>query len=480
MKLRNNIASIICIKPFFLYLCFLFNAIPIFAQTSSIKSGNPAIILSEYIKIKSVQGNESKAGKFLYDYCKDKGLYVRLFSDSDSSYNFAASLYPLDLKKPNIILLNHLDVVPAYDSVKWKFHPFSGAIYNNKVWGRGAIDCKGLAVIQMMALFSFIEKAKSNSYPYNVTLLCVSGEETNSKYGAELITKTYLNDLNPLVVFGEGGSGVNNIFTSDINKPIFGISVAEKRSLWLKLEIHSESFGHGASSSDLYANKKLLRTLIKVMDEKKRIKFDPVLINMFKQLGTLEKGFKGFVIRHINWDIFWPIVRHQFNEGEFLNLLTYNTITITNISNPKSSPNQMADKATAIIDCRLLPGTDSLKFLKKFKNIVGPKVKVSVLSISPEAPSSPIDSFYISMEKAIHKIYPECEVIPMLFPATSDNNYFRKEGINTYGILPSIITIEQIESVHNNDEHISIEGLKKGIDVYIEFIRSVNEVPLSE
>ncbi|HQH19532.1 MAG TPA: hypothetical protein PKZ43_08245, partial [Bacteroidales bacterium] len=66
---------------------------------------------------------------------------------------------------------------------------------------------------------------------------------------------------------------------------------------------------------------------------------------------------------------------------------------------------------------------------------------------------------------------------PMLFPATSDNNYFRKEGINTYGILPSILTIEQIESVHNNDEHISIEGLKKGIDVYIEFIRSVNESP---
>lgn len=427
-------------------------------------------ILSEYIKIRSVSGNESSAGKYLASLCARKDLTISVFSETDSSYNFAASLYPLSLNKPNIILLNHLDVVPANDSSEWKFPPFSGTIYNNKVWGRGAIDCKGLAIMQLTALASFVDTAKSRDLPYNVTMLSVSGEETNSDNGAGLIVSKYMEALNPVVVFGEGGSGLKNVVSSDTSKIIFGISVAEKRSLWLKLDVYSESFSHGAISSDLYANKKLLRTLIKLMDEKKYVKFNNVLLNMFRKLGKLEGGLKGIVIKHINWAIFWPIVKKKFAEGEPLHLLVYNTFTITNISNPKVPPNQIADKASAILDCRLLPGTDSSKFIKKIKNTVGPKVKITILSSSPDALESPQDSFYVCMENVLKEKFSGCEVMPVLFPATTDNNYFRNKGIDAYGIMPAFLTMGSIQSVHNKDECISIEQLNMGIEVFREFI----------
>lgn len=453
----------------------IFISCPLLLLSQSVETGNntpnAAEVLSSFIKIHSFHGQESIAGRFLSELCSKNGLYIKVFSDIDSSYNFAASLYPLSSNKPNIILLNHLDVVPAEDSAEWKFPPFSGAIYNNKVWGRGTIDCKGLAVMQLMALISFVDSAKEKDLPYNVTMLSVSGEETNSKNGAELIATKYINELNPIVVFGEGGSGIINVVSSDTSKIIFGISVAEKRSLWLRLDVYSESFSHGAISSDLYANKKLLRTLIKLMDEKKYVKFNDVLLNMFHQLGNLEGGLKGFVIKHINWDIFWPIVKKKFAEGTPLHLLVYNTFTITNISNPKVPSNQIADRATAILDCRLLPGTDSSKFIKKIKNTVGPKVKIIVLSSSPDALESPQDSFYVCMENALKEKFSGCDVMPVLFPATTDNNYFRNKGVNTYGIMPAFLTMESIQSVHNKDENLSIDQLNKGIEVFRDFFQ---------
>ncbi|HNW98122.1 MAG TPA: M20/M25/M40 family metallo-hydrolase [Bacteroidales bacterium] len=444
-------------------------------QYSFSQTDTPEKILSDYIKIKSTQGYESEAGIFLSNFCSSKGLHVKIFSDEDSSYNFAASLYPLSTNKPNIILLNHLDVVPANDSTEWQFPPFSGTIYNNKVWGRGAIDCKGLAVIQLMAMLPFIDAAKEKDLPYNVTLLSVSGEETNSEKGAGLITSKFLNELNPIVVFGEGGAGVKNVISSDTTKLIFGISVSEKKSLWLKLDVYSESFSHGAVSSDLYANKKLLRVLIKLLDEKKYIKFDDVLRNMFRKLGNMEGGIRGFFIKRINWDIFWPLLKKEFEEGKPLHLLVYNTFTITNISNPNVPSNQIASNASAILDCRLLPGTDSAKFIKKIKNTVGPKVKVTVLSSNPDALASPLDTFYLCMEKKLKEKYPGCEVMPVLFPATTDNNYFRNKGINTYGIIPVYLSMQSIQSTHNKNEQISIEELYKGIEVFKSFISDINK-----
>ena len=458
----------------FITVCFILSSLIIKAQSKELI--DPAALLSEYIKIRSVQGHEFEAGKFLSEVSSAHGLNINIFTDKDSSYNFSASLYPLTSGKPNIIFLNHLDVVPAEDSTGWKFPPYSGTIYNNDVWGRGAIDCKGLAIMQLLALISFTDSAKLKDLPYNVTMLCVSGEETNSAYGSGIITEKYINELNPIVVFGEGGSGIKNVIDSDTSKLIFGISVAEKRSLCLKLEVNSESFGHGAVPSDLYANKKLLRVLIKLMDEKKYVKFDKLQRAMFHQLGKMEGGLKGFVIRHINWDIFWPVVRKKLAEGEPLHLLVYNTFSITNISNPKGPSNQIAEKASAILDCRLLPGSDSAKFLRKMKNSVGPKVNITVLSASPDASASKQDKFFSMVSSVIKENFSNSEIMPVLLPATTDNNYFRNKNINAYGIMPVVLSLEEMESVHNKDEHISITNLKRGIKVFKEFIYKVNQL----
>ena len=49
----------------------------------------------------------------------------------------------------SVTLNCHLDVVYEGDAAKWKYPPFSGAIAEGKIWGRGASDTKGTFAVQV-------------------------------------------------------------------------------------------------------------------------------------------------------------------------------------------------------------------------------------------------------------------------------------------------------------------------------------------
>ena len=121
---------------------------------------DPLALLCKYLKMPCLSGNESPAGKYILNVCQQSGFHTRLFTDADTAFNFSASLYPLDSKKPNVIFLNHIDVVPANDSVQWQHSPYGGIVLNDTVYGRGCIDMKGIAVMQLIAAYQFKEENK--------------------------------------------------------------------------------------------------------------------------------------------------------------------------------------------------------------------------------------------------------------------------------------------------------------------------------
>ena len=219
----------------------------------------------------------------------------------------------------------------------------------------------------------------------------------------------------------------------------------------------------------------MIKILINLLDEKRKIRFNPLVMEMFDDLGRMEGGSRGFFIKHINWNILWPFVKKYFRTGEPFSVLVQNTFTITQIESSADASNQISDKAFAVLDCRLLPGTDVDKFIKRLKRAAGHKVTVTVIAESPSSDPSYITSYFTQMENAIKEVYPGSEVVPILFPASTDNNYFRQKGIPTYGIVPARLNAELLESVHNNNERICLKDLDKGIEVYklmLKFITS--------
>ena len=473
-------------KMLLLLFVFMFSERVIAFPTDSIIQDMPhisesALILSQYLQFASVTGNELDAGKFLAGYCADKGLEMEYFSTKEDSYNFAASIYPLNLSKPNIILLHHIDVVPSGNTLLWEHPPYSGKIDGGYVWGRGALDAKGLGIMQLGAILEIKKQADTVDFPFNVTLLSVSGEETGGAKGSALIVKQFLKYLNPVVVFGEGGSGMQGAIGSDPDLSVYGISIAEKKSMWLKLELQQITYGHGATPAPEYANKSMIEALNRINTRKLRLEFDRSNRLMFRRYGKVEGGIRGFFISKINWAILSPFVKSYLRKNPLYKALVTNTITITNISSPPGPPNKISNSSSAVLDCRILPGTSKKAFLRYLTNLIDDEnIKISVINESIAGGISKPDIFFDVMEEAIKAFDPDAEVIPILFPATTDNSYFRRYDVPTYGLIPAVITTELIASIHSVNERISLEMLDTGVAIYTNFLDKMLKADLDE
>jgi acetylornithine deacetylase/succinyl-diaminopimelate desuccinylase-like protein len=431
-------------------------------------------VLSEYLKINSISGHEKKAGQYMKELCDKFGFHTTVFSDTDSSYNFCASLVPLKKKFPSVVLINHIDVVPVDEKGYWKHPAFSGTIDNDTLFGRGAIDMKGLAVMQLFALKNIKENVQVDSLKKNIIILFLSGEETGGVNGAKkMIAPAILEQLNPFVVFGEGGGGLKNVIDGKENELCFFVSNAEKKSIWIKLEATVKSSGHGSVPSSKTANKILLKAIQKIENTEERIIVDRNAKRTLRAIGNIMGGYKGFILKHFNWWIFKPLRKKIIHSNEALQTLVTNSYQLTQIQNPQGSINQVSQTASAYYDCRLLPNKSERPLLMKLLfRIVDPRIKITVVDESPEADPSKLNIHYETMKASILKVFPHAHVIPLLFPATTDNSYFRSVDISTYGVLPFELNKEMVESVHANNEKIPIRAIDDGIRVYTELLKN--------
>ncbi|MCC5911183.1 MAG: dipeptidase PepV [Clostridiaceae bacterium] len=81
--------------------------------------------------------------------------------------------------KELIGILGHLDVVPVEKPETWSFPPFEGQIYNNRIYGRGALDDKGPTLAALYAMKAVKESGiKLNK---RVRLILGTNEETHWK-----------------------------------------------------------------------------------------------------------------------------------------------------------------------------------------------------------------------------------------------------------------------------------------------------------
>ena len=433
---------------------------------------DPAVLLSRYVQIPSVTGQEKEAGEFLAQFCREQGLHVHLFTDEEDSYNFAASLYPLEQGKPNIVFMTHLDVVPPGEPEGWTYPAFSGKIADGMVWGRGAIDNKAMGVMQVLALRQFVERAADEDLSYNVSLLAVSGEETGGDTGARIIADEYLGELNPVVVYGEGGAGLTGIIGAQPDRPVFGLGVAQKRRLWMAFESTVEASGHASVPRQNYPTREVVKATNAILDAKPKITIEPVVEEALSQLGEYEKLMRRRIMSNIRFTgpLFGRILR---TDPLVISMLT-NTMSLTSLNSSDGAYNQIPTRARAVFDCRLLPGTDEEEFLAHVRKIIDPyEVDVEVIASSPTTPTSPQGPFYHAMEESVHAVYEDVSVVPFLFVAINDNRFFRRNGIPAYGLLPVLMTEELMESIHYFDERMPVDQLVKGIDVYTALIHQL-------
>jgi len=460
---------------YFLFLCFSAS----YAQYDRvdyihINNENTSLetLLQKYILIPSESGNEKNAGDFIKGVCKENGLEISDFGIEDGNYNFAASIFPLSLKKPNIIFLNHIDCVPAnIDSVSIAN---TGKVIDGEIYGRGAIDNKGAAVMQLFSVLKYKDSPKFDS-KYNVTFLAVSCEESQCAGGIAYVVDNYLDMLNPAVVIGEGPSEITSLLEGEFNHPIFGVSVAHKRAFWLQLELDIQTSGHGSITPLSYANKDMVNALDRLVRKKNKTVFNDLNTSILKDLASHKKGLEKFILK--NPKFFKPILIPQLRKQPELYSIFSNTITLTNIYNDSPAYNKVPSKVGAYLDCRLLPSTDEKEFLKMIKKrLDNDSIVITVKENMPRTnPSSIQTVFYENYKKAIKEKYTTATVLPIMLPNVNDLGAFRAKGIPCYASIPVYLTRDEVESIHNKNEHINKTSLYDGSDIYLRFLELMQE-----
>lgn len=453
----------------------------LYAYAQEQKYNEYTSLLSTYIKIPSETKNEKAAGIFFMKQCQERGLFTEVLINEDTAYNFIASIYPLTCNKPNIVFLNHIDVVPPGDTTKWTYPPYSGVILDSVIWGRGAIDNKGMAVAELFAISSFVKKAKVIDLPYNMSVLCVSGEETDGLTGAIPVSEKFLKLINPVLIVGEGGSGVNGIIKADPAKAVFGISTVEKTKLTLDLTMNIQSSGHGSVPPKDYAMKEMVIALESLLSQKPDIKYNSISARGLKELGKYEKGVKGFVQRHMTFLFFRRLVKKEIEKDPVLTAMFAHTIAFTKLNAYDPIHNQITPEVTATLDCRLLPGTKPEKFIQGIrKSLKDDRIEIKVSYEVLAAPRTKPQEFFNHLKDAIQQVHPEAISLEIVFPATTDNSVFRDKGIPVLGIFPACFEKGELESIHNVNERIHFNRLTAAILVYKNFLERIQKVQLEE
>ena len=402
--------------------------------------------IQEYVRINTSNppGDVIKAADFLTGILQREGIPVKRYDSGPGRSIVVARLKGTGAGKP-LLLLNHMDVVPT-DPSQWKHDPFAAEIADGKIWGRGAIDMKGLGVIQLMAFLSL--KRQNVPLARDVILMAVPDEETGGTLGAKWMREQHYADIDPEYILDEGGFGSRDLFAP--GKLVFGISVAEKKILWLKLRAEGVA-GHASQPHDQNPNDRLVRALARLLGE-------PLPTSSFPIIDTMEPRVGPFAVNKFN------------------NAIQHSTISLTTMRSGVGDPpkvNVIPSVAEATIDCRVLPGTTKEQWLAEIRRRLGdPAIKIDINYEGDDPIVTTQDStFYRALESAVKRRHPDAIVTPMIVPYGTDSNGYRPKGVKAYGFTPVIVPAEAAMSMHGDAEYLPVESVAPAIQILFEALK---------
>jgi acetylornithine deacetylase/succinyl-diaminopimelate desuccinylase-like protein len=406
-------------------------------------------LLQRYIRIESINppADTRRTAAFLKAELEAVGLTPTLYSSGpDGQTNLVIRLKGRDSSKKPLLLLNHMDVVPV-DRAAWSVDPFAAVIRDGWIWGRGALDMKGIGVQQLTALIQM--KATGTVPPRDIVMLSTADEETGGEHGIQWMLKNHLADIDPEYVLDEGGLGTNDLLSP--GKLVFGISAGEKQMLWLRLHAKGTA-GHGSQPIADNANLILLAALQKALDLPATKKQNPVVEELAR---TLSGGLA---------------------DNKYTNAIRANTMSLTTLTSGVGSPvkiNVIPSSSEATLDCRLLPGVNADEFVSDLKaRINDPRVTVERITTTVDAgTSSPDTPLYRVLRGAVMKAHPDALVTPMLVPFGTDSNQLRKRGVPAYGFTPMILDAATVATMHSDQERIPVAEFLRGLHIYFDVLR---------
>jgi acetylornithine deacetylase/succinyl-diaminopimelate desuccinylase-like protein len=404
--------------------------------------------LSAYVKIDSSHpaGRTDQTAEFMAERLAEARIESKIYeTGTDGRVNLVARLKAERPADKPLLLSNHMDVVQAVAS-DWSFNPYSGEVADGYVYGRGALDMKGMGIMELMAMR--LLKRQNVELRRDVLLLCTCDEEIGSTRGAKWIVDNHFADLDPAFMLDEGGSGMRGFFGVG---DVFEIVVGERRAVRIKMVARAEP-GHASQPWRDAATHRLVRAAHAILSEEPEDRLCPPVSELVRRIGG------DSAVR-------------ELASYRATRPLLHDTISLTMMQGGYKI-NIIPEQAEMSFDCRLLPDTDERSFVSNLEQTINdPNVRLEVEWPNASDATAPWNGeLFQAIEQACLAHAPETTVAPSICVGGTDARFFRERGVPAYGLVPCLLTADDLKGYHGIDERLSLENLQLGVRIVYDLV----------
>ena len=428
--------------------------------------------LQDLVQIDSSTGHEIRVVQYVKKVLDAEGIPSTVVWKDPERADLIARIKGNGSKRP-LLIMGHSDTVKV-DAAKWKIAgPFSGALVDGYIYGRGVIDDKSDLFAALMT--TILLKRTGMKLDRDVIFVTESGEEGASGFGIGYLVSDHWPEIEAEACLAEAGQVVRRNGT-----PVFAaIETTEKVPRGARLVATGIS-GHGSRPMRTNAILHLSEAVTKVSLWDPPMRFNDTTRTYFEKLAQISPPEDAQRFR----DLFDPeksaAVREYFavHQPTFYSML--HTSISPNIIQGGFQSNVIPSEATATLDIRALPDENMPAFFDMMRKVIDdPAVQVVPTSRTgaerPIPPPSSITSeTYHQLEAAFEKVY-HVPVLPLMQTGATDMAQLRARGVQCYGVGP--MTDEEDGpkgfGVHSDQERLLEDSAYKHLQLWWTAVTSI-------
>jgi len=419
---------------------------------------NPAALLQKLIQFDTSNGNEAPLIQYVDGLLKDAGFETVLLAPKPERPSVITRLKGRG-EAPPLLLYGHVDVVPISGQV-WDVPPFSGAIQDGYVWGRGALDMKGPDVMLLTALLR--AKAEGLDLPGDVIFALMPDEESGGVDGAQFLVREHAALFEGVrYALSEFGG-----FSMDIaGQRFYPIQVAQKRVCTVRVTVRGEG-GHGSTRHTGGTMAKLGRILTALDQSRLPVRLLPFMVQMIQTIAAqLDEPTRSHILALTDAARTDATLDALGAQGRIFDPLTHNTANAT-IVQGGSATNVIPSEILLTLDGRVLPGVTTAAFFDEIRAVIGDDGELSAVTDEPVVLDDPDMTHFDALGAVLRALDPTAVPIPYMTSGATDARYFAHLGIQTYGFVPMRLPQDFAFGalMHNANERIPIETLEFGCE----------------
>jgi acetylornithine deacetylase/succinyl-diaminopimelate desuccinylase-like protein len=413
-------------------------------------------VLQQLLRLNTVNppGNERPAQEYLAALLTEAGLEVTLAGEEPERPNLIARLRGR-ADGPSLGLLSHVDTVVA-DPAEWRHDPWSGALDEGCVWGRGAIDMKSQTAAEVVAACSL---ARAGWRPERGDLIVISViDEEEDGTGAIWLTEQRPELVRCDWLINEGAGVAFEV----AGERVYDVCVGEKGVFRFTLTTDGAA-GH-ASVPTLGDNAlvKLAPLLTALGERRPGWDVTDSASGLFAALGAPIDGDPDRALADLTGRA--PELAPLY---EALLRVTFAPTMV----DASQAMNVIPATANLHVDCRTPPGMAEPEVLERVREVLGDdgyRLTFTERTIGNESPvESPLMD---AIARWVQRVEPGARTIPAVSPGYSDSRTIRAAFPDcvAYGFFPQRhMDVDEVYAlVHAPDERIDVRDLALATDCY--------------